>query len=419
MKRDRLEGNHKQHKGVVRHCMVVHAHYPLGETRVERQAMALIDHGSKVDIICLRGRHEEAVALVDGAQVHRLPVRRHKGSGPVAQLFEYLFFFLLAFFRLTTLHRQRRYDVVQIHNLPDFLVFVAVIPKLTGARVILDLHDLMPEFYAERFRQPLSSLPVRIIRWQEWLSCRFADHVITVTELWRQALIERGQPPDKVTVVMNVADDRVFFQDHTTGVSKDGRGLHLIYHGSMSYHYGLDLMLQAVQLVRQTAPDVHLTIHGGGAYRRTLEKLVDELELQDHVLVSTHFVSTEELATLIRTADLAIVPYRDGVFTGGILPTKLMEYAALGVPAIAARTPTISAYFDETMVEFFTPGDAEELADCILRLHRDRTQLADLAHNIAGFGAQYNWPEQSENYLQLVGRLMEQKGEHADSAVFE
>jgi hypothetical protein len=71
--------------------------------------------------------------------------------------------------------------VVQAHNLPDFLVFAALVPKLLGARLILDLHDLMPEFYASRFKSGMTSFPIRLLCWQERLSCLFAKHVITVT----------------------------------------------------------------------------------------------------------------------------------------------------------------------------------------------------------------------------------------------
>ncbi len=386
-----------------RHCMVVHAYYPVGETRVERQAQALLAQGTEVDLICLRFTGEPARATVDGVEVYRLPVKRHAG-GFIIRLFEYLSFFALAFVRLTTLYLQRRYDVVQVHNLPDFLVFVAIIPKLAGAQVILDLHDLMPEFYAERFQRSLDSLPVRLIRWQEWLSCRFADHIITVTELWRQALIERGQPAGKVTVVMNVADDRIFYRDAASAPEDDGR-FRLIYHGTLDQRYGLDLALRAINLVRQTAPEVHLTLHGGGEHRRTLVSLADELGLQDYVRFSTHFVPTAELPKLLRRAHLAIVPYRDGVFTGGILPTKLMEYAALGIPAIAAHTPAIAAYFDETMVQFFTPGDIDDLARCILALYSDRKRLAQLAQGADRFNQRYNWEKLGAEYVALVGRL--------------
>jgi glycosyltransferase involved in cell wall biosynthesis len=108
---------------------------------------------------------------------------------------------------------------------------------------------------------------------------------------------------------------------------------------------------------------------------------------------------------MIKKADVGLVPYRRDLFTDGILPTKLMEYVALGVPVIAARTPVIETYFDETMVQFFTPGEPEDLARCILALHADRQRLTALAQNADRFNQRYNWKAVSAAYVALVERL--------------
>lgn len=387
-----------------RHCMVVHAYYPIGETRVEREALALVSRGAEVDVICLKMDGEPSDEDVAGVRVHRLPVGRNRGQGAAAQLFEYLSFFLLAFVQLNKLHRRAKFDVVQVHNLPDFLVFVAVLQKLGGAKIILDLHDLMPEFYAEQFQRPLNHPTVRLIRLEEWLSCKFADHIITVTELWRQALIKRGQPAGKISVVMNVADDQIFNRNVQAAPPQDGF-FHLIYHGIVGRRQGLDLLLRAMDKIRAEAPNIFLLLHGWGEYRETLMSLAADLQIQDRVDFSLKRLQSEELPALLKQAHLAVVPYRNGVFTGGILPTKLMEYAALGVPSIAARTPGISHYFEDDQVCFFTPENVDELAACILDLYRDRAQLDVLARNIARFPARYEWSRLSSDYVALVERV--------------
>ncbi len=385
--------------------MVVHAYYPMGETRVEREALALIDRGYEVDVICLGGREQPKTDSEDGVRIYRLPVRRHKNSGVTTQFLEYLAFFVLAFFKLTGLHLRQRYNVVQVHNLPDFLIFCALVPKFTGAQLILDLHDLMPEFYAARFDNGLASRSMRLILWQEKLSCRFADHVITVTELWREAIIERGIPKEKVSVVMNVADDRIFHRSSDSELPPRNDGVfRLIYHGTLTQRYGLDLAIRAVDRVRREI-NVHLTIHGFGPFLDSLKKLVDDLDLKEQVHFSTRGVPTSELPNLIRRADVAVVPYRRDVFTDGILPTKLMEYVALGIPVIAARTPAIEEYFDQTMVEFFAPGDADDLARHILALYADRDRRKQLIQNGDKFSQRYNWTAISAEYVTLVERL--------------
>jgi glycosyltransferase involved in cell wall biosynthesis len=386
-----------------RHCMVVHAYYPHNETRVEREAHVLRDRGYQVDVICLRDENESPTENLNGIDIYRLAVRRHKGKGALVQLLEYLHFFVLAFWKLSLLHQKRRYRVVQLHNLPDFLVFAGLGAKVAGARLILDLHDLMPEFYAARFHRGLNSWPVRLIRWQESISCRFADHVITVTELWRKSLIERGVPAGKVSVVMNVADQRVFQQsDAPPLVANKSDSLTLLYHGSLTFRYGLDLAIQAVGLVRKDIPKIRLIIHGSGDYYQPLVDLVAELHLKDHVQFSTQMLPCHQLPELIRRADIAVVPNRNDVFTDGILPTKLMEYAAVGIPAIASRTSAIQAYFDENMVEYFKPGDYSDLARHILELWGNRDRRRQLAINIREFNKKCSWQSVSTKFEELV-----------------
>jgi glycosyltransferase involved in cell wall biosynthesis len=326
----------------------------------------------------------------------------------VVQLLEYAVFFLMAFVTLTFLHLRRRYTSVQVHNLPDFLVFCALIPKLMGVPVILDLHDLMPEFYAARFRTDGRGLLLRLVKLQERLACRFADHVITVTEHWRRSLIKRHLPPDKCTVLMNLADDRIFNLTKPTAASPNGAAsgtpFRLIYHGALFERYGLDLAVEAIDRLRDEIPSLHLTIIGKGPFRKSLAEMVSSRDLQGQISLEP-FVMVDELPARIIQADAAVVPYRNDVFTRELLPTKLLEYAALGIPAIVARTMAISAYFDDDMVRFFPPGDVDALTECIRELQKDRARLARLSAGIRRFNEHFNWPQQSRSYLQLIEQL--------------
>jgi glycosyltransferase involved in cell wall biosynthesis len=387
--------------------MVVHAYYPLAESRVQRQAEALVDAGFHVDVICLRLVEEQAYESVNGVNVYRLPVRRHSSRNVIEQFLEYMAFFWLATWRLTVLHLRLRYKVVQVHNLPDFLVFTALIPRIMGAKIILDLHDLTPEFYASRFKTHMKSWPVKLIRWQERISCGFADYVITVTETWRKTLLGRGLSPDKCGVIMNLADYRIFQRDLLGRHWRRPNGVHILYHGTLTHRYGIDLGLQALSLVLRDLNNVFMTIHGRGEFLDDLKRSARTLAIGEHVYFSTEFVPIEDLPELIATADLGIVPYRKDIFTDGILPTKLMEYAAMGIPVLAARTSAISEYFDETMVEFFTPGNVEELACAIKKLIQDSSRLEELRLNIQKFNHSYRWDKHREDYVRLVVMLSE------------
>jgi glycosyltransferase involved in cell wall biosynthesis len=392
-----------------RHCMVVHAYYPLGETRVQREAMALLEHGFDVTVVCLRNTGESSREEIDGVDIVRLPVRRHRGSGFIAQLLEYLLFSTLASIRLTMAHVRQRFDTIQVHNLPDFLVFAALIPRLMGTPVILDLHDLMPEFFAARTDASPHSFLLRAVRFQEKLSCRFASHVITVTQGWRETLIGRGVPADKVSVVMNVADTRVF-RMRPDPAPADADRFELLYHGTFTHRYGVDLIVTAAHVLRDEIPELRVRLLGDGDTREDLVGMIGDLDAADRVTLSEGMVGVDDLPDAIARADVGIVPNRSNVFTDGILPTKLLEYVAMGVPVIAARTPTVESYFDDRQVEYFAPGDADDLAKHIRILHADPERRKTLVHNADEFNRSFPWHVISANYAEVVGRLAAKNG---------
>lgn len=388
--------------------MVVFAPYPLGETRVQRQAEALIRRGYEVDVICIQMVGELAIDEYKGVKIYREKYRflnaLAKGSKRGEKFLKYLRFFLSAAFRVTQLYFRKHYSTIQVHNLPDFLVFSTLIPKLLGIPVILDLHDLMPEFYSGRFGQN-SSIIARLICWQERLACRYTDHVITVSELWRQALIRRGVPENKCSVVMNVADESIFHQPEQACIQMEsGNGFRLIYHGSFVERYGLDLAIQAVDRVRGDIPGIHLKLVGAGEYLPNMSRMIEDLGLSQHVSIDGIHLA-EELPGIILSCHLGVVPIRSNAFTDTVLPTKLMEYAALGLPAIASRTTANQVYFSNSNTEFFEPGNVEDLAHCITMLYHNPDRMAALALGSKNFTQRYNWAKISEEYVSLIDRL--------------
>lgn len=393
----------------LRHCMVVYSYYPLGETRVQREAEALVEAGFEVDIICPRAAGERRRESYRGVTVHRVPMKIRKAT-LLDQFAGYLLFLAASGAWLTGLHLRRRYRSVQVHNLPDFLVLSTLVPKLMGVPVILDLHDLMPEFFAGKFEDgPRWLLPA--VRAQERVSCRLADLVITVSDQWRDVLIDRGVAPDKILVVMNVADERVFQMPDPP--PPRGDGFTLIYHGTVHHRYGLDLAVSAVARLQREIPGLRLIIQGAGDHMTELRSLTEQLGLGDAVELADQLVRVEHLPDIIARADVGVVPYRDDVFTDGLLPTKLMEYAVMGLPCVAASTTAIEANFRDTMVAFFTPGDVESLAETILELYRDPDLRAKLAHQAHVFTDRHNWRDIGAEY---VARVRELAGEAVDLA---
>ena len=396
---DEKESSMKHSKN---HCMIVHAYYPIGEPRVTREARVLVSAGYAVDVLCLRNHGEQKFESVNGVDIHRLPVMRKRMGGLVGQLLEYLLFFILVFFKLLVLYPRRKYKTIQTHNLPDFLVFSAMIPKMFGTRLILDLHDLMPEFFASKMNRGMNNFLVRLVIWQEQLSCWFADQVITVTEVWRERLISRGVPKDKVSVVMNVADDRIFRSYPDLEHRRANGDFHLIYHGTFKKHYGMDVLIKAIKLASEEIPHIQLTLQGFGEYHDDMIQLVEELGLHQNVRIHANMLPSEDLPPLLKQADAGVIPNHNDLFTGDLLPTKMMEYVALDVPIIASRTRVISHYFNDEMVQFFEPGSPESMARSIVDLYHHRDRLKEKVENSKKFNEIYSWKSVSKKYVGLI-----------------
>src|SRR5215211_3112164 len=158
-------------------CYVRHSYY-LQVAHMHRNVEALERAGYDVSVVALRGPGEPAhERLLERAELYRLPVG-HRRGGLARYIWEYSAFFLLALVKVTTLHLSSHFDVVEVDNMPDLLVFSALIPKLTGARVILYIADPMADLMVRSKglspRHPL----VRMLAWLELVCAAFADKVI-------------------------------------------------------------------------------------------------------------------------------------------------------------------------------------------------------------------------------------------------
>jgi glycosyltransferase involved in cell wall biosynthesis len=374
------------------------------DPRVRRQAESLVDAGYRVVFLASRQRGEPHRESIDGVDVIKAPGLGNRKTSIVVYIADYLMFTAAIMWHLM-LH-PRRYRLIHINNMPDFLVFGAWLPRLLGVPVIHDVHDLMPELFAEKFDGRRAGPILAIIRAQERWAGRFASVVLTVEDRLKDILASRGTPRARIHVLMNLPDDRIFTPREPKPCHAGTRFV-IVYHGTLAYRLGLDIAVRAVALIRSAIPDIELRIIGGGEEHDSLIALREQLGLGGAVTFSDGFVPVQAIPPLIADADVGLCPLRISGGTDIMLPTKLLEYVAVGIPCIVPRTRTIARYFDDQMVQFFEAESVESLAQALLCLYRDpgrRTALADAATE--RFGKTHRWSVHKAVYLKLVAGLI-------------
>jgi len=392
--------NDNKHKKI---CMVAYTYY-LFDPRVRKEAEALAERGDMVDFICLRKKREKPFEIVNGVNLYRLPQRRYRGGSTLAYIMGYFLFFIHSFLKLNSLYFRQKYDLIHINTMPDFLVFVALIPEIFGVKMILDIHDTMPELFATKFGLLENHWIVRLVKFQEVISAKFADAVIAVHHPHKELLTKRGIPSSKITVVMNIADEKIFHLRKTDNGKKDE--FVLIYHGTIVERLGLDIAIRAINIAKDKIPNIKLYIYGEGDFLEYLLKLTKELNLEKYIYFSKRFFTVDKLPKLMEKADIGIIPNRKNLCTIYMLPVKLLEYVAMGIPVISARTRTIQAYFDDSMVRFFEPSSEKSLAEAIFDLYSHPEKRKQLVDNADRFNQKHNWRQQKQIYYGLVDKLV-------------
>jgi glycosyltransferase involved in cell wall biosynthesis len=389
---------------VARVCVIRQGFFPL-DTRVRREVHALAAAGHVIDVICVRRPGEPRRERLGPITVHRLPLPNERADGSLRYVLQYATFGLAAAVLAASLQRRRRWDVVQVNSMPDALVFAAAVPRLFGARVLLDLHECMPEFFRVKFGVGPRHPAVRLLAAAERASIRFADRVITCTAQMREAFIARGAPPDKIDVVLNAADEAIFDAERYPPAPRRVDALTLICHGAIERSYGHDTLLRAVALLRDEIPGLRVEIYGDGTYRSQLERLANQLQLDGAVHIADGWAPIGQLLEAIAAADAGVVAMRRDAFRDLTHCNKMFDLIAMRRPAIVSRTRAVEAYFGENCFALFESGDEHDLARAIRALYQDAHLGERLVQRASETSEPYRWRHQREIYRRAVEAL--------------
>jgi glycosyltransferase involved in cell wall biosynthesis len=382
-------------------CMVAYTIYP-SDARVRREAKtvaSLPEH--KVTVLALKELATPREYEMDGVVVKELDIGKYRGKSGAKYILSYLRFTFLAFLACAKLLTGKSLDVVHVHNMPNFLVFAGLVPLLAGKPIILDVHDTMVETYAAKFAGKSSRILDWGLRLEEAICCRMARHIICVNDIQKAAIVGRGIPEGKISIAMNVPDPKVFDHNRTirSRVNEDGR-FRMIYHGTVTKRVGVDRAIRAVSKLNGKVPGLEFHIVGDGDDLKEFKGIIKNLGVRECV----HFlgrVPLEGLIPILEEMDLGIVPNGRNIATELMLPVKMLECVALGIPVVAPRLKTISHYFTEEMVFFFEPDDVDSMAEAILQASVSAEGRLSHAREARRFLEKNGWESHKSDFLRM------------------
>jgi glycosyltransferase involved in cell wall biosynthesis len=376
------------------------------EPQIQRVAEALVGAGYDVDVLIMRHRDRPRTTVVNGVHVISLPGALGR-SNKLRYAFDYASFTILAALTLAYRHARRRYSVVQLYTMPDFLVFAGLVPKLLGSRVIAYMNEPTPELFetlygaTPRFRRLLERIEQAVLR--------FADHAITVTDQLKERYVERGADGSRISVVLNAPDPSSDRAGWTPPAAADTGEFVVMTHGSIEDRYGQDTIIEAAALLRDELPSLRVVFTGRGSGEDAVLQLIRDRQLED-VVRFEGFVSRERLNDLLHTADAGIVAQKGSPYSHLVHTYKMVDYWIFGRPVIASRLDATAAQYGDDVIEYFEPDDAADLARAIQRLHDDPVRRRELAHNGRLAQERHGWGVQQKIYLGVYDALLKGRG---------
>ncbi len=405
-----LAGSNRQLRGK-RVAMVLFSHYP-ADPRPRRAVEALVSEGMQVDLICLAEGNSPRRESFEGLEVVRVPLKRRRG-GKLAYIYQYSAFILISSLIFAWRAVTRGYDLVYVHNMPDILVLSALVPKTFGARVILDLHDPMPELMTTIFGLHEDSSSVRLMKRIEKWSIARTDAVVTVNIACKRIFSARSCRPEKIQVIMNSPDEGIFqfraAESYEAVESTSSRAFVIMYHGSLVERNGLDLAVEALALVREAIPTAELRVYGPQS--PFLERVLEMAKGKgvDKAIRYLGPKRLEELVAEIQACDVGVIPNQRNSFTAINTPTRIFEYLSLGKPVIAPRTLGIEDYFGKDSLIFFEAGDAVDLAKSMEYAFTHRAEVREIAKRGQDVYREHDWQRERQRLTGLVARLLSQE----------
>jgi glycosyltransferase involved in cell wall biosynthesis len=242
---------------------------------------------------------------------------------------------------------------------------------------VLEIRDIWPESIVAVGAMK-KSMTIRMLEWLELRMYAAADYIVTVGNGYREQLLERKVPADKIAVIPNGVELQKFqprsgdaeFRAKWNGADK----FVCAYIGTIGMAHGLEVVLKAAEQLRDGGrSDVQFWIVGDGAERATLEARATELKLSN--ITFTGMIAKDQVDAVLASCDACLVHLRGTELFGTVIPSKVFETMAMNVPIImGVRGQAQDIVMAGGGGVAMTPDDPQSLLDGIKTISADPTR---------------------------------------------
>jgi len=393
-------------KPSVRVCHIVYGRYP-ADPRVRKEVRTLESAGFVVDVLCVRSPGEAEHEVHSEVRIHRLPLGLRRGSR-LRYVYQYAMFVLLVTASLLIAHFFRRYRIIHVHSLPDFLILAALPCRALGARLVLDLHESMPEIYQARFPGGGGSFVDRHTKLAQRVSCGLATRTITVNSTIAALLEARGVPRGRIAVVENSPDwSPPGFDYPREGTSVGPPEIVIV--GGLNPERDIPTVFQAALRLRDVV-GLKWRIIGPGepAFVDGLSEEVRRLKIEDIVSIEGE-VPAAMVPSLLAKTTVGVVSYQQNPLTEIATPNKAYEYAEVGKAMVVADLAAIRGLLGDAAT-YYRPGDAEDLSRKLRRLLESSSERDRLGRAVRERIGAHRWDVMSERLIRVYCECLGTRG---------
>ena len=392
------------------------ADYPW-DVRVEKICKTMSAAGHEVHLTCRNLGLQPTIEVREGIHIHRLrPFQNRTLNDHISFP---AFFNPLWVYKVWRVVRDNQIHVMIVRDLPLALTAI-LIGKLCRVPVVFDMAENYPAMLMETWKYEdfhVINIFVRnpyIARFVEWLSVRWADHILVVVEESKRRLEGCGVDPLRISVVSNTPELKAAYIrdcDLTDREQDDMNSKFVItYVGGLENSRGLVTVVKAMADITDHIKNALLVIIGSGTGEIELKRLVHELHLERSV-VFKGWIAHDRVFQYIDMSDVCVIPHPSSAHTNSTVPNKLFDYMARGKAVLASdAVPLRRILCTENCGLIFESGNVASFVRGVLRL-QDPSYRELLGKNgRKAVEDKYNWSRDAPTLLAVINSVAADRG---------